>query len=92
MDQAKKEFPDEWFKDNQLQFSDNQYTAIDKADALILVTEWKTFRQPDFKQMSNKMNKKIIFDGRNQYDPEELTEYGFEYHGIGRETNNTPDL
>jgi UDPglucose 6-dehydrogenase len=92
MDQAKKEFPDEWFKDNQLQFSDNQYTSIEKADALILVTEWKTFRQPDFKKMSNKMNKKIIFDGRNQYDPEELTEYGFEYHGIGRETNNTPDL
>ncbi len=85
MDQAKKELPGEWFKDNKLQFSGNQYTAIEKADALILVTEWKAFRQPDFKQMSNKMNKKIIFDGRNQYDPEELTEYGFEYHGIGRE-------
>jgi UDPglucose 6-dehydrogenase len=92
MDQAKKEFPKEWYKDNRLTFSDNQYAAIEKADALILVTEWKTFRQPDFRQMLNKMNRKIIFDGRNQYDPEELTEYGFEYHGIGREKNNTPYL
>ncbi len=92
MDQAKLEFPEEWFSNNQLTFSDNQYAAVEKADALILVTEWKTFRQPDFSQMSNKMYQKIIFDGRNQYDPEELTEYGFEYHGIGREKNNTPDL
>lgn len=92
MDQARIEFPDEWFKDNQLTFSDNQYNAIEKADALILVTEWKTFRQPDFKRMSLKMDKKIIFDGRNQYDPEELKEYGYEYYGIGREKNNTPDL
>ena len=92
MDQAKIEFPDEWFKENQLTFSDNQYIATEKADALILVTEWKTFRQPDFKLISDKMNQKIIFDGRNQYDPEELIEYGFEYHGIGREKNNTPDL
>ena len=92
MDQAKLEFQEEWFSNNQLTFSDNQYAAVEKADALILVTEWKTFRQPDFSQMSNKMYQKIIFDGRNQYDPEELTEYGFEYHGIGREKNNTPDL
>ncbi len=88
MDQAKKEFPEAWFKNNQLEFSDNQYSAIENTDALILVTEWKTFRQPDFKQLSTKMNQKIIFDGRNQYDPEEVREYGFEYHGIGRETLN----
>ena len=88
MDQAKKEFPPEWFKNRQLEFSDNQYSAIENTDALILVTEWKTFRQPDFKQLSNRMKQKIIFDGRNQYDPEEVREYGFEYHGIGRETLN----
>ena len=86
MNQAKKEFPAAWFTNNQLEFSDNQYSAIENTDALILVTEWKTFRQPDFKRLSNKMNNKIIFDGRNQYDPEEVREYGFEYHGIGRET------
>ncbi len=84
MEQAQKEMPDEWFKNGKLTFFDNQYTAIDNADALILVTEWKTFRQPDFNTMSERMKTKIIFDGRNQYDPEEMKDYGFEYHGIGR--------
>ncbi|MDA3789859.1 MAG: UDP-glucose/GDP-mannose dehydrogenase family protein [Desulfobacula sp.] len=84
MEQAEKEMPDEWFKNGKLTFFDNQYTAIDNADALILVTEWKTFRQPDFNTMSKRMKTKIIFDGRNQYDPEEMKDYGFEYQGIGR--------
>lgn len=88
MDQAKTEFPDHWFLDGKLTFSKNQYTAAKNADALILVTEWKTFRQPDFKKMRQLMNQSVIFDGRNQYDPQEVKEYGFEYHGIGRESNN----
>jgi len=88
MEQAKKEFPAEWFNNNQLEFSYNQYNAVENTDALILVTEWKAFRQPDFQQLSQKMKQKIIFDGRNQYDPEEVREYGFEYHGIGREIIN----
>jgi UDPglucose 6-dehydrogenase len=85
MDQAVKEFPAKWFENHQLEFSDNQYSAVENIDALILVTEWKTFRQPDFSLLSKKMKTKIIYDGRNQYDPEEVKEYGFEYHGIGRE-------
>jgi len=89
MDQAKKEFPEIWFEKGQLVFEANQYTAIENTDALILVTEWKTFRQPDFKLMADTMKEKIIFDGRNQYDPEEVGEFGIEYHGIGRETNNS---
>ncbi len=92
MEQAAKEFPSQWFNDGRLEFDDNQYSALDQADALVLVTEWKTFRQPDFRQMAEKMNEKIIFDGRNQYDPEELKEYGFEYHGIGREKSNSPHI
>ena len=88
MDQAKKEFPEKWFKGGKLELLDNQYSTVENTDAIILVTEWKAFRQPDFRQLSNKMNQKIIFDGRNQYDPEEVREYGFEYHGIGRETIN----
>ena len=92
MDQAKKDFPKNWFKDNRLVFSDNQYVTVENADAMILVTEWKTFRQPDFRQLSQKMKQKIIFDGRNQYDPEEVKENGFEYHGIGRETINSSHL
>lgn len=85
MEQAKKEFPGHFFTENRLQLADDQYRPLENADALILVTEWKTFRQPDFEQVGNLMKDKIIFDGRNQYDPEEAREYGFEYHGIGRE-------
>lgn len=90
MNQAKKEIPSDWLE--KVVFTDNAYSAAEKADALILVTEWKTFRQPDFKKLSSIMNQKIIFDGRNQYDPEEVMEYGFEYHGIGREQITLPDL
>jgi len=85
MDQAKKEFPRDWFESGRLVFEANQYKAMENADALLLVTEWKTFRQPDFNLMADTMKNRIIFDGRNQYDPEELLEAGFEYHGIGRE-------
>ncbi|WP_300463399.1 UDP-glucose/GDP-mannose dehydrogenase family protein [Desulfobacula sp.] len=85
MDQARKEFPEIWFDKEQIIFEENQYKAIENTDALILVTEWKTFRQPDFKLMADTMKELIIFDGRNQYDPEEVSEAGFEYHGIGRE-------
>ena len=92
MKQAGKEFPEQWLKNSQLEFSDNQYAAVENTDAMILVTEWKAFRQPDFKQLVQEMKQKIIFDGRNQYDPEEVREYGFEYHGIGREILNSGTL
>ncbi|MBL6992815.1 UDP-glucose dehydrogenase family protein [Desulfobacula sp.] len=85
MDQARKELPENWFTEGRLKLEANQYKAIENTDALILVTEWKTFRQPDFKLMADTMRQKIIFDGRNQYDPAEVREAGFEYHGIGRE-------
>jgi len=92
MDQAKKEFPRDCFESGRLVFEANQYKAIENTDALLLVTEWKTFRQPDFTLMADTMNNRIIFDGRNQYDPEELLEAGFEYHGIGREKIHSVDI
>lgn len=92
LDQAKKEFPNEWFETGQLSFASTQYEAIGQADALILVTEWKTFRQPDFRFMAESMKERVIFDGRNQYDPEEVLEMGFEYHGIGREKVHTVNI
>jgi UDPglucose 6-dehydrogenase len=52
---------------------------------MILVTDWKPFRNPDFAVMKKTMQKTIIFDGRNQYDPKQMAAEGFEYHGIGRE-------
>lgn len=85
MDQAVREFPAAWFEQDRLRLMDTQYQAIQDADALILVTEWKIFRQPDFIRIREEIGGKIIFDGRNQYDPEEVRELGFEYHGIGRE-------
>lgn len=83
MDQARKEMPTEWA--SRVTLADDQYQALENSDACILVTEWKTFRQPDFNRMNTLMTTAVIFDGRNQYDPEEVAEAGFEYHGIGRE-------
>lgn len=81
---AKAEFPQQWFDEGKLQFADFQYDVLKKADALLLVTEWKRFRQPDFTAMKDVMNTAVIFDGRNQYDPSYLSECGFDYIGIGR--------
>jgi UDPglucose 6-dehydrogenase len=83
MEQAKKEIPAQ--EQAKINFAQDQYSALDNTDACILVTEWKTFRQPDFKKMASLMKERVIFDGRNQYDPDEIKEAGFEYHGIGRE-------
>ena len=51
---------------------------------MILITEWGQFRQPDFNRLKLLLKKPIIFDGRNQYNPDYLSEFGFEYYGIGR--------
>jgi UDPglucose 6-dehydrogenase len=88
MNQAAKELPEAWLDSGRLMLTEDQYQALENADALILVTEWKTFRRPDFKRMEQLLKEKVLFDGRNQYDPEEVAEFGFEYHGIGREFLN----
>jgi UDPglucose 6-dehydrogenase len=58
--------------------------TLDGADALVIVTEWKAFRSPDFDLLKQKLKNPIIFDGRNLFEPSTLTELGFIYHGIGR--------
>ena len=58
--------------------------ALDQADALAIVTEWKAFRSPDFDQVKLRLKQAIIFDGRNLFEPSVMTELGIEYHGIGR--------
>ena len=68
----------------QLTFCEDQYEALNGADGLLLVTEWKQFRHPDFEAIKRKLRRPVIFDGRNQYDPAELVTSGFEYYGIGR--------
>lgn len=69
----------------QVVLTQNQYEALHEVDALALVTEWKPFLYPDISAMQNTMRQPIIFDGRNQYDPERMRAAGFEYYGIGRE-------
>jgi UDPglucose 6-dehydrogenase len=65
-------------------FADDMYSAASNADALVVMTEWKEFNQPDFGRLSSTIRSKVIFDGRNIYEPETLATFGLEYHGIGR--------
>ena len=83
---AKRELPRGWFDSGQLRLVEHQYEALVGADALVLVTEWKPFRHPDFTRMKADMKTAVVFDGRNQYDPKSLREAGFTYYGIGRRT------
>jgi len=84
MDVARKILPTDAQKSGEIRFSDDQYSVLKDADAMILVTEWKPFQRPDFSRIGASLKQKIIFDGRNQYDPVQLAERGFEYYGIGR--------
>ena len=68
----------------QLRLDGSPYEVTDGADALVLVTEWKQFRQPNFERIRGLMRMPVIFDGRNLYEPEQLVESGFVYRGIGR--------
>jgi len=65
-------------------FSENPMAALEDADALAIVTEWKAFRSPDFDQLKMKLKTPVIFDGRNLFEPQVMAEAGIEYHGIGR--------
>ena len=77
----------EHFKGNQdIIFVKNQYEALEGVDALILVTEWLSFREPDFERMKSLMNTPVVFDGRNQYNPKIMAKMGFSYICIGRPT------
>jgi UDPglucose 6-dehydrogenase len=78
MHEAKRKLGD------QIEYADDQYEAIRDADALILVTEWSEFRVPQWKQMESLMKNKLIFDGRNIYEPIDMEEWGWTYYGIGR--------
>lgn len=62
----------------------DMYAALDGADALLIVTEWKMFRAPDLGRVKSLLKSPVIFDGRNLYEPAEMKEQGFEYQGIGR--------
>ncbi|MFW5770473.1 MAG: UDP-glucose dehydrogenase family protein [Spirochaetota bacterium] len=67
----------------EIEYFDSKYSPLKDADALLLVTEWKEFRSPDFEEIRKRLTNPVIFDGRNQYNPEKMDELGFEYYQIG---------
>jgi UDPglucose 6-dehydrogenase len=69
---------------DQISFAKDEYSVLQGADALLICTEWGVFRNPDFDRVKSMMNDAVIFDGRNLFDLEEMTEKGFYYSSIGR--------
>ncbi|MBL8438145.1 MAG: UDP-glucose/GDP-mannose dehydrogenase family protein [Zoogloeaceae bacterium] len=80
MQEAERIFGDE----PRLSYAGRPKSALEGADALLIVTEWKEFRSPDFDAIKSRLKAPVIFDGRNMYDPEVIRELGIEYHAIGR--------
>ncbi len=78
MDNVRAEYGD------RIAFAENQYEALDGADALAIVTEWSVFRTPDFKKVTKSLQNLAIFDGRNLYDLENMKQLGVHYESIGR--------
>jgi UDPglucose 6-dehydrogenase len=72
----------------QIHFADSPADALKDAHALVIVTEWKAFRSPDFERVKSLLAAPIIFDGRNLYDPQTMADSGIEYYGIGRNLHN----
>ena len=82
MENAKKIYGD------RIAFSTNPYEALENADALIIATEWAAFRTPEFEKIESLLKNKIIFDGRNLYELQQMQDLGFYYNSIGRKTIN----
>ena len=84
-DKAIKEAKEHYLTDiKNIEYVDSKYKALENSDALILLTEWKEFRAPDFSEIKKHLKNPIIFDGRNQYNTFDLKEEGFEYFQIGK--------
>ncbi len=80
MHEARRVFRDE----PRLSYATDPLSALDGADGLIIVTEWKEFRSPDFAAIRQRLKQPLVFDGRNLYDPKLVTAAGLEYFSIGR--------
>lgn len=72
-------------KNFPIEYSNDQYAAIEGADALLICTEWGVFRNPDFDKMEKLLKSKVVFDGRNLYDLDKMKKLGYYYKSIGRE-------
>ncbi len=82
MKMAKK--PEYFGNNKNITYFESKYDAIDQADALLIITEWKEFRSVDFDEIKKRLKQIIIFDGRLLYDPKKMKELGFDYQSIGR--------
>jgi UDPglucose 6-dehydrogenase len=80
LDNLKKTFRD------KVEYHTDIYSPLNDADALMILTEWSLFRTPDFEKIASLMKQKVIFDGRNLYNLEQLEDFGFYYNSIGRKT------
>lgn len=81
---AVREAKECYLKGNEhITYCDNKYEALQEADALLLITEWKEFRSPDFYEIKRLLKEPVIFDGRNQYNEKRVREYGIDYYQIG---------
>ena len=69
---------------NKISYATQMYEALQDADAMIVVTEWQEFKVPKFTFIEKALKANVIFDGRNIYDPRQMKEFGYIYHGIGR--------
>ena len=81
MHEARRIFGDE----PRLSYAESPMAALDGADALLIVTEWKEFRSPDFEAIKAKLKQPVIFDGRNLYEPKQVRQFGIDYQAIGRQ-------
>ncbi|MFN6091837.1 MAG: UDP-glucose dehydrogenase family protein [Bacteroidota bacterium] len=70
---------------DKIEFTNDQYSTLKGADALIIATEWSVFRTPDFEKMNSLMKSKVIFDGRNLYDLQRMNDLGYYYNSVGRD-------
>jgi UDPglucose 6-dehydrogenase len=69
--------------EGKVQYKDNPYQALEGAEALLLLTEWREFREPDFDRVKQLMKTPLIFDGRNQYSKKAMKQLGFTHYAIG---------
>ena len=73
---------------NKITYSKEMYKTLDGADALLIITEWPEFRVPDFDELNKRLKNKVLFDGRNIFDPVDMKKQGFSYYCIGIRTTN----
>ncbi len=84
-DPVAREAARRWYLDARVEYAEDEYAACRDSDALIVVTEWLQYRRPDWARVQEALRQRIVFDGRNLFDPGRMRRLGFEYYPIGRE-------